>query len=447
MPMARYVAHAAGARGEVLRYLEAVRAQTPAQRAAAPEDQKLAFDGVSCTTCHQIKGDNFGKESSFDGGFLVDAGSPANGRPLHGKYEVDAGRTQVMHSSTGGFRPEQSTLMQQSELCATCHTLFTQSYAPTGEKGAVLAEQTPYLEWRRSDYAKSNSCQSCHMPKVEGEAPLSSVLGQNRPDVSQHVFLGGNAFMMRIFAAARDELGVPATKQELETEALRTERHLATQTATLSVSDARLAAGRLDFAVGIRTLAGHKFPTAYPSRRAWLHVLVRDSAGQIVFESGAPRADGSIAGNDNDVDGAKFEPHYARIERPDQVQIYESVLGNHAGKVTTGLISADHYLKDNRLLPRGFEKAGAPVDVAVAGDAAGDADFAGGGDRVAYSIATNAKGPLTIEAELLFQSIGYRWAQNLRTYDAFEPKRFLGYWDQHANKSAMLIAKTNATAN
>ena len=35
-----------------------------------------------------------------------------------------------------------------------------------------------------------------------------------------------------------------------------------------------------------RNLAGHKFPTGHPYRRAWLHVRVSDPAGRVLFESG-----------------------------------------------------------------------------------------------------------------------------------------------------------------
>jgi hypothetical protein len=72
---------------------------------------------------------------------------------------------------------------------------------------------------------------------------------------------------------------------------------------------------RLTAQVAVSNLSGHKFPTAYPSRRAWLHVTVRDGAGATVFESGAFRPDGSVSGNDMDEDALRFEPHHGLIER------------------------------------------------------------------------------------------------------------------------------------
>jgi hypothetical protein len=444
MPMARFAAHAGGGRGRVLPHVEALLGGA----GKAPVDartQALAVDGVSCTTCHQILADNFGQESSFDGGFLIDVTTPPEQRRVFGKYEIDDGRVALMHSATG-LSPAQSDVMQQSELCASCHTLFTEARDAAGAPAGVLPEQMPYPEWLHSDYAATNSCQSCHMPAVKGEAAIASVLGQPRPNVSQHAFIGANAFMLRILKDNRDALGVPATADELEVAAARAERHLAEETATVAIENVRAADGRLAFDVAVESHAGHKLPTAYPSRRVWLHVTVRDTAGAVVFESGAPQADGSIAGNDNDADGSTFEPHYETVLSPDQAQIYESIMVDAADSVTTGVLFGVRYVKDNRILPAGFDKTTAGAEIAVQGDALEDADFIGGSDRVGYSIETSgAGGPFTVEAELLYQAIGYRWAMNLEAYDAPEPARFLGYFAQHAPQSAKLIGRATAS--
>jgi hypothetical protein len=194
--------------------------------------------------------------------------------------------------------------------------------------------------------------------------------------------------------------------------------------------------------VGVRNLAGHKFPTGYPSRRAWVHLTARDAQGRVVFESGAIGPDGAIAGNDNDANGAAFEAHYDEIERPDQVQIYETILGEPAGVVTTGLLRASSYLKDNRLLPRGFDKATAHTDIAVHGEARNDDDFVGESDRIRYRLPA---GTAAIEVELRYQPIAFRWAQNLRAYDAPEPRRFLGYFSETARDSSIAVAHVTGT--
>jgi hypothetical protein len=203
--------------------------------------------------------------------------------------------------------------------------------------------------------------------------------------------------------------------------------------------------GVLGAEVAVRNLAGHKFPTAYPSRRAWLHVTVWDGAGRVVFESGALARDGSIVGNDNDADPRRFEPHYTAIDDATQVQIYEPILGGPDGAVTTGLLTASQYLKDNRLLPTGFDKATAHDDVAVHGAARADPDFNAAGDRVRYRARMgSASGPYRIVVELWYQPIGYRWADNLRSFGALETTRFTSYYDAMGSATALLIARAEA---
>ena len=60
------------------------------------------------------------------------------------------------------------------------------------------------------------------------------------------------------------------------------------------------------------------------------------------------------------------------------MQIYEDILGDANGHVTTGILSAVRYLKDNRLLPAGFDKLSAAPEIAVLGEATADAGFRGG---------------------------------------------------------------------
>ena len=67
-------------------------------------------------------------------------------------------------------------------------------------------------------------------------------------------------------------------------------------------------------------------------------------------------------------------------------------MGDPNNVPTTGLLTATHYIKDNRLLPRGFDKATADNDIGVYGAAMQDPDFAGGGDAVHYAVPVAAAG-------------------------------------------------------
>lgn len=432
MPMSRFEAKAAGELGKVFVHLPV---GTHDGRA-----DLLAIDGVSCTICHQISADGFGDESSFTAGFVVDVEMPLGSRAVFGPYEVETGLRTIMHSASG-FRQEESLHIQKSELCATCHTLITDALGPGGEVIGQLPEQVPYLEWRHSSFAFEHSCQSCHMPVVEGETAISSVLGEQRTDVSRHVFQGGNFFMLRMLNRYRDELGVAASPSELEASALRTEVHLQSSSARVQVLRVDRIASQLVIDVHVENLAGHKLPTGYPSRRSWIHLIVSDSNGHIAFESGRLEATGRIAGNDNDDKAAAYEPHYDEITLSGQVQIYESVMADLQGQVTTGLLSATGFLKDNRLLPHGFDKSSAGEAIAVRGAAQSDANFVGGSDAVRYVIdLSGVSGPLVVRASLWYQPIGYRWASNLKVYDAPETNRFVGYFDSMADVSGLELA-------
>lgn len=440
MPMANETARAGGGEG-------AVFANLPVGASVAPA-AALAADGVSCAACHQIAPDGLGSEESFTGEFAVSREAPADGRPMYGPFQPDSGGVGIMHSATG-FRPTEAPHVQTSELCASCHTLFTHAVLEGGGEGPEFPEQVPYLEWRASAFAGEDGrgCQDCHMPVVTEAVPVTRVLGRARDDVSRHVFRGGNFFMLRMLNRYGAELGVAALPQELALAAERTEAHLREATAELSIPEIAVSDGRVEATVEVRNLAGHKFPTAYPSRRAWLHVTVADASGRTVFESGAFSPDGRIVGNDNDADGARYEPHYEHISEPGQVQIYEGVMVDGDGAVTTGLMSAQRWGKENRLLPSGFDaRAGGPR-VAVVGAAERDGDFGAGSDRIRYSVAVDpSAGPFTVRAELWFQPIAYRWAENLASYEAFETDRFVRWYRDMASASALALTHVEATA-
>jgi hypothetical protein len=436
MPMTTFAARAGGLKGRLFDRLPIGNPNDP--------DAALAADGVSCTVCHQLSPTRLGDPSTFTGGYVLDIGGEPDARRIYGPFTVDEGRTAVMRSAAG-FTPVEGTHLQQSEACASCHTLFTHALAP-GAGEVRLPEQTPYLEWQQSAYRTTASCQTCHMPALTEDTPIASVLGQPRPALSRHTFLGGNFFMQRMLGRYRDELGVAVSARDMDAAAARTIAHLRESTARVSIANATRQAGRIDLVVLVENLAGHKFPTAYPSRRAWLQVTARDAAGRPLFESGAFLPDGRIAGNDHDANPATFEPHHDLITRADQVQVYESIMGGPDGQPTTGLLTGSRYLKDNRLLPSGFRKASATPETAVQGAAAADGDFDDARDLVRYQFdASAAATAVTIEIKMWFQPIGYRWAENLRGYRAPEPERFMRYWDAMAGGSATVIAETRAS--
>ena len=109
-------------------------------------------------------------------------------------------------------------------------------------------------------------------------------------------------------------------------------------------------------------------------------------------------------------------------------------MGNTDGEVTTTLLRAAEYFKDNRILPSGFLLDGVAPDIAPYGEVKIDEDFVEGSDRVQYVVDVSGhQGPFSITVELLYQSIGFRWAENLRHHSTAESIAFFGYYDMTEN--------------
>lgn len=411
---------------------------------------EAAMDGVSCSLCHQIDERNLGTAASFTGGYTVDTTTSAPYRWIYGSFPEPYQNPMRMQV---GYTPVHRTHVNESSYCAACHTLYTPIVDTDGAILGEFPEQTPYLEWehsRFSDPENARHCQDCHTPYGAGTVALS-----NRPPwlearypVGQHTFVGGNSFLLSILKTHADELGVTADANHLDATAALTAEQLTDLTGELSILSRTMEGTALVVELQVSNLTGHKFPTGVPVRRAWLHVQVTDRHNRLIFESGKPWADGRIAGNDADDFAGEFEPHYDVIDRPEQVQIYETIMHDSNNQITYTFLNAAGYLKDNRLLPEGFDKAGAHPDIAVCGAAADDENFTGGSDKVTYRInvsktrlpvQASAGFPVQFSARLLYQSVGRRFMEDLRRDSTAEVQRFAEYYDS-ADKTPVVIA-------
>lgn len=271
------------------------------------------------------------------------------------------------------------------------------------------------------------------MPAITGTAKLT--VRSSTPDRTgwgKHFFTGGNSFILSILRDNGPELGVAASSAQFNEEISRSEAMLAQETGQLSIENAWVTGTELMTKISVENLTGHKFPTGIPLRRSWIHLAMVDNAGPTLLESGKPLANGDISGNDADADLTIYEPHYDLINAGDQVQIYEAIMGNNADQVTYTLLRAVEYLKDNRLLPQGFDKSTAPDDVEVEGAASDDANFVGGMDDVLYQVPiTGEHGLVTVSADLLYQTVSSAFIKDLKQDSAAgeHVSRFAGYYD------------------
>ena len=259
-------------------------------------------------------------------------------------------------------------------------------------------------------------------------------LETKRDGFSQHNFLGSNRLMLSILEDNRELLGV---KPKDFSKSLKNAAILLKRSAKLKINDSNLQKNSLTFSVDINSETGHKFPSAYPSRRVILHVTIQDKVGNTVFESGKVNTDGSVVNLDSDQNPSQYEPHYELINSPDQVQVYETVMHDYKGNVTFTLLRAKSYLKDNRLLPNGFDKTAVPDKVKVHGKAAIDPNFIGGGDSVKFNIPNLSDNNYTIQAELIYQTLGYAFAQDLFKDQGDEISRFKQMFNASSLKSTI----------
>ncbi len=403
-------------------------------------------EGVSCTLCHQITAERLGQPESFSAGFVI----RDDGR-IYGPHPNPFFMPMRMHT---GFTPTEGPHTLDAALCGTCHTVITPTIDEHGEIIGEFLEQAPYLEWSLSSYPRQGvTCQSCHMPQLRDDQgqPLAQYIAHRPPGgpfpptsprkpFGQHFFVGGNVQMLSML-----QQFLPPEAQTLRGSIEQTRKSLR-GALTLEVA-ASLQSTTLLTRVKLINRTGHKLPTAYPSRRLWLHLTVRGPAGQTVFESGSydPQT-GEIQGV-GEPGFSAYEPHHAIITNPGQVAIYEAELGDAAGRPTVALLRAGQFLKDNRILPQGFDLSSQlppgidPAALASPGTA-GDPDFLPGSDTVEFRVNVGqANGPFQVFVEVLYQTIKPSHLAGMQASRSADEAAFLQLFRDPLHRVPFLIAR------
>ncbi|MFQ5448669.1 MAG: T9SS type A sorting domain-containing protein, partial [Saprospiraceae bacterium] len=381
----------------------------------------LALDGVSCLSCHKQLAEGLGE--AFSGTLHFDTFNVAYGpyvNPL----------VSPMLTETG-YKPTYSPHIGDAGLCAGCHTLITETLGydgtPTGDK---FVEQATYHEWLNSVYRDSVSCQNCHMPDL-GKFPVYLVTGaqtEPRSPFSQHEFVGGNVTMLKLLRNNVESLNLKASASQFDEVIAKTEDLLQNHTLDLGIELLERTADTAYFALTLTNKAGHKFPSGYPARRAFIEFAMVTESGDTLFISGKTDENFEVYGQN-----ASYEPHYQTITSEEQVQIYELVMADVNGNVTTVLERAKYPLKDNRLPPLGFSTTHPAYDTTIiAGAAFSDDNFnkensteGSGTDVVFYNIPLNGNSELlSASARVFYQSTPPKWmvemfAQNTPEIDLF----------------------------
>jgi hypothetical protein len=377
---------------------------------------ELARDGAGCIGCHLQDPERQGDER-FSGHHALVAD-----RRLFGPHRGP--EVGPMRSFTT-FTPTYSDHLLDGALCGGCHTLETPAVRADGSAtGHTLTEQAPYLEWRSSAYypprgqAEARTCQGCHVPITDAEGgALRTAIARNpsgqdfprlfdREPVGRHQLVGGNTLLLETVRDYRELLGSPATEAEIQASIDATRALLGTA-ASLEVLPAILLEDRVEIPVRVHNRTGHKLPTGYPARRAWLHVRVIGPDGAVLLESGATNVHGHIvdAGGEALVweSGGPPPAHRGSIRSAEDVLVWQAWMEDEAGVPTTELLRGVRYLKDNRVLPAGFAPSGADAAKVMSVGVGGDADFVAGSDSVV--VVLDAPPPtVTLEVAVRYQA-------------------------------------------
>ena len=400
------------------------------------ENDPMGQDGVSCLSCHQQVAEGLGANHS--GELHFDTAQVA-----YGPYISPLATPMVLES---GWLPVYSEHTADAGLCAGCHTLITETVDLEGNfTGETFVEQATYHEWLNSTYNEDDvSCQSCHMPAVT-KSPVLIAAGYTtapRTPFYLHDLVGGNTFMLELMKANKETLGIPATDEQYDETISKTYEMLQGLSLQLELEPIDRTIDTVYFDVELSNMAGHKFPSGYPARRLFLEVVVKTESGTVLFHSG--KMDGEYELSQQD---ATFEPHYDRITDENQVQIYELVLGDVNGDVTTVLERAAIPLKDNRLTPIGFTTSHEVYDTTqLAGAVLTDANFnykdgieGSGTDLIHFAVPNqNVTEELIVEVMVHYQSVPKRWLEEMFQYSSPQIDAFKGMYEA-ADRSPVLI--------
>ncbi len=417
------------------------------------EQDDIALDGVSCVPCHMQKEEGIG--NFFSGHLQLDTA----GRPIYGPYATDSIFGAPMEAFVH-YVPQYGPQILDAGLCAGCHTLLTETVDLSGNlTGDEFVEQATYHEWLNSQFNNEEhvetgiTCQGCHVPLLNDDVGVvisaNYIFLQPKSPFGEHHFAGANTMMLTMLRDNGDTLRVTATQDQFDTTIARSLRMLQQHTLMLETNVEARDADTAFINVKLTNLAGHKFPSGYPSRRAWVQLVVSNAAGDTLYNNGAPTADGDIAGHD-----PLWEPHYNRITAANQVQIYEMVMGDVAGNLTTVLERAKQPLKDNRLAPAGFSVNHITYDTTqIVGNALVDPDFnhdadgieGSGTDIVHYHVPmAGYTGWVNITATVWYQTAPPRFMADMFTHTSPEIDLFQGMYDV-ADKAPVLVKAVSIT--
>ncbi|MBN8680138.1 MAG: hypothetical protein J0M29_18080 [Chitinophagales bacterium] len=423
-------------------YQAKLKEQQPHYGLADLYSDSLGLDGVTCQACHaqspKLIGSLHSGNINFDTNYI---------RVAYGPYKFVF--APPMHNFVG-ITPEFGEHIGNAGLCASCHTLITNTADLNGNNtGSTFIEQATYHEWLNSRYDESHdniSCQNCHMPQIPDPVVISAnyaFLFAKYP-FGLHELAGANVTMLRLMKDNRQALGIPAEAAHFDSTIAATLRMLQQKSVDLTLKTEDANGDTMHFSLKLQNKAGHKFPSGYPARRAWVEFEVSTTDGQMIFHSGKMNPDYTIAG-----ENSQFEPHHSVISSEEQVQIYEMVPVDVESNFTNVLERCFLTIKDNRLPPQGFKSNDPVYDTTRIIGLGNDKDFnlfanltEGSGADVLHFKLPNQQfsGYLNVRARVWYQSLPPKWMAPIFAYSSPEIDAFKAMFDA-TDQSPILVAE------
>ena len=424
----------------------------------------LARDGISCLACHRMTPDGLDTPASFTGNFKV-----TGPQTVFGPFKDIV--TYPMQNAVG-MTPKHGDAISDPAMCGSCHVVDTEilnknvTYnRSTFGKQPKSHEQTTYLEWLNSRFqtkaapkpgATPQTCQQCHMPRTVNGQPITTKIAnieddtyvdisgkpfpntasaaditmQPRSEFGRHTFVGGNVFVLEMFRQFSAQLGLTVDQKSgdpnydsthfsvlprFELAIAETTKQVQSDSASVAIRALRKSANGLDVDVQVINKTGHKFPSGVGFRRAFIEFTAMDATGKIIWSSGRSTDKGVLIDDTGaplatEFSKTNWQPHWRVITGSKYAQIYEVRTKDLQGLLTTSFLGLAKPVKDNRLMPGGWNTNGPyaswTTPVAVPMNASPGYYNGAGSDMVTYrmpaAIASRVK---SVRAVLNYQSI------------------------------------------
>jgi len=338
-----------------------------------------------------------------------------------------------------------------AKSCQDCH--MSSGYANNQNKIDIKEIQTAFADVQDDTY-----------PATDHLAPMDQIRARFRDKgFVRHQLQGLNIFLLEMFNQfmtpdtskppnfSNDILGVRKSdfmstlNNDLQNSILNFVQAAQHETALIDVSRPQVENQKLCAEVTVTNKTGHRFPSGVGFRRAFIEFDVVDNSvtdpetgqAKVVWSSGRTNHEGFIVDNEGkpleteyvgtsrNMKGP-FQPHFYGKTHPitssKEVQIYEELIRDSDGNLTTSFIRRDKIVKENRMLPKGWSKDGPSPSSLTGeflhstfpeGDAANDPSYTNGTGtsmvRYEVPLAQLPSGvdpsKLTVKATLYYQSI------------------------------------------